>query len=96
MTESSRSRAPLLAAVRADLERWGPEVAQSALAAGALDLARRLNGRSVSPTAASLLHAQLRTTLLELAKLAPTPEESDGVTDLAAEREARRKAAGIG
>lgn len=87
---------PLIDSVRADLERWGLQVAQSAMAAAALDLARRLGDPKLTPTPAAMLHTQLRAVLELLEARAPKPEVSDGVTDLAAEREARRKAAGIG
>lgn len=93
MTE--RDMGPLVQAVTADLERWGLEVQSTALAASALDLARRLDEPGIRPAAASMLHAQLRATLADLAKLAPAAPVQDGVTDLAAERMARRKAAGL-
>lgn len=77
-------------AVRADLDRWGPTVAGTAMAASALDLARRLDAGGVRPTAASLLHAQLRATVLELAKLAPPEAETDSVDELKRKRQERR------
>jgi hypothetical protein len=85
----------LIDAVRADLERWGPEVAQSAMAAAALDLARRLSDPKLTPTPAAMLHTQLRAALELLEERAPAPEVADDITDLTAERKARRKAAGM-
>lgn len=93
MTERDMGRLEL--SVTTDLERWGGEVQGTALAASALDLARRLDAEDVRPAAASMLHAQLRATLLDLGKLAPAAPMQDGVSDLAAERAARRKAAGM-
>ncbi|WP_143591284.1 hypothetical protein [Thermoactinospora rubra] len=80
-------------AVRADLERWG--IAEdTGLAASALDLAARLSVPDIRPAAASMLHAQLRATLAELAKLAkPEAESGDPVDELQKRREDRRKGA---
>ena len=81
-------------AVRADLERWGPEVAETSMAALALDGARRLDDPGLSPTPASMLHAQLRMTLVELAALAAAIEEpeADDIDELKAKRDERRGA----
>lgn len=80
----------LAEAVAADLERWGLD--GTALGASALDLARALNDPSVKPTPRSMLHAQLRMVLVELAKLAPEEEEADGIDELAGKRRERRGA----
>ncbi|MUN41641.1 hypothetical protein [Actinomadura litoris] len=79
-------------ALRAALERWGPEIADTAPAA-ALDTARRLDGPKVSPSAASLLHGQLRQYLADLRELAPSGEEGDEIDELT-ERRRKRRAAG--
>jgi len=84
-------RSDLVKAVEADLKRWQVD---GALAASALDLARRLGEPNIRPAAASMLHAQLRATLTELAKLA-VPEEKTGdpVDELQKRRDDRRKGA---
>lgn len=84
-------RSDLVKAVEADLKRWQVD---GALAASALDLARRLSEPNIRPAAASMLHAQLRATLTELAKLA-VPEEKTGdpVDELQKRRDDRRKGA---
>jgi hypothetical protein len=75
-------------AVRRDLAAM-PGLAESGLAATALDLARRLDAADVRPAAASMLAAQLRATLLDLRKLAPPVAEEDGVDELRARRAER-------
>ena len=93
MATRSRPAKPLVAAVKADLERWGIAEA-TALAASALDLADRLSESGIRPAAASMLHAQLRATLAELAKLAkPEEQAGDPVDELQKRRENRRKGA---
>ncbi|WP_433469567.1 hypothetical protein [Spirillospora sp. CA-128828] len=77
-------------ALRADLERWGPEVADTALAAAAIDAARRLDSPGVSAASASLMHGQYRQYLADLRELAPSGEEADEIDDLAARRRRRR------
>lgn len=79
-------------ALRADLERWGPEVAGSALAAAAIDAARRLDERGVSAASASLMHGQYRQYLSDLRELAPSGEESDEIDELTEARRKRRAA----
>lgn len=81
-------------AVQADLERWGAKVADTALAASALDIAHRLDtlGLHVQPAAASMLHTQLRATLLELIELAPAASEDDDVDEVKRKRDERRGA----
>lgn len=76
-------------AVLADMERWGPRLAKTALAAGALDLARRLDVSDMNPTPASLLHAQLRASVLELDKLAPPQAEVDEIDEINGDRALR-------
>lgn len=79
-------------AVRADLDRWGAKVKETALAVSALDLAQRLDVTGVRPAAASMLHTQLRATLLELAELAPAASEDDEIDELNRKRRERRGA----
>ncbi|WP_405149454.1 hypothetical protein OG589_14585 [Sphaerisporangium sp. NBC_01403] len=83
----------LVAAVRADLNRWSIP-ADSAMAASALDLAERLGVDDIRPAAAAMLHAQLRATLGELAKVATLEEKAgDPVDEINAQREKRRRGA---
>lgn len=70
-------------AVRDQLARWCLD--GSAEGAAALDLARRLAAEDLRPAAAAMLHAQLRTQLVDLRKLAPEEDEQDGVADLQGE-----------
>lgn len=92
MTPRSRALKGLVAAVQADLKRWG--IAEdTALAASALDLATRLGESGIRPAAASMLHAQLRATLVELGKLAKPDEAGDALDELQKRREHRRKGA---
>jgi hypothetical protein len=81
-------------AVRADLQRWGTEIAGTGLAELAIDGARRLDDPSLSPTPASMLHAQLRATLVELEAMAAAVEvpEADDIDDLKKKRDERRGA----
>lgn len=87
-----REPGPVEAAVLADLERWGPRVAGSALAAVAVSGAQALDDPTLKPTPRSMLLAQVRETLLKLAELAPEEEEADAVDEIARRREARRGA----
>jgi hypothetical protein len=81
----------LYGAVAADLARWGREIADSALAALALDAAERLD-RGMADTPAAQTHAQLRETLLKLAELAAAvaEPEADDIDSIAGERDERR------
>lgn len=81
-------------AVRADLRRWGAKVADTGLAELALDGARRLDDPDLSPTPASMLHAQVRMTLVELEAMAAAAEEpeADDIDELKAKRDERRGA----
>lgn len=82
----------LVAAVRADLERW--QVEGTGLAACALDLAQRLAEPGVRPAAAAMLHKELRAALVELAaQAAPQEQPGDPVDELRARREQRRRTA---
>ncbi|MFD9949841.1 hypothetical protein ACFWYW_55770 [Nonomuraea sp. NPDC059023] len=81
-----------MAAVEEDLKRWAID-ARSALAASALDLANRLSEPDIRPAAASMLHAQLRATLTELAKMAKPEAANDPLDELQKRREARRQGA---
>jgi hypothetical protein len=79
--------------VRDQLTAWGltaaPEGAQ------ALAIAERLGAEGLRPAAAAMLHGQLRAVLADLRKLAPPAESNDDIDELAAQRAARRKAAGL-
>lgn len=93
MTDRDDPEGGLVAAVRADLARWSIP-SESALAASALDLAVRLSVPDIRPAAAAMLHAQLRATLGELAKVAvPEQKAADPVDQVNAQREKRRKGA---
>jgi hypothetical protein len=83
-------RSPIVTAVESDLERWG--LAGTALAASALDMARILDDPATNPTPRSMLHAQLRMTLTELAKLAPEEDANDGIDEVKRKRDERRGA----
>ena len=90
---TEREPGPMEAAVLADMERWGEKLAGTSLAAGVLDMARRLDTTTdLRPTAASLLHAQLRASVLELEKLAPPQVVTDSVDELKRKRRERRGA----
>lgn len=89
LSDAEREDSPIVAALLKDFERWGPELAGTALAASALDMARTLDDPDTSPTPRSMLHAQLRLTLVELEKLAPEEENEDAVTQ--AQREWRER-----
>lgn len=89
-TDGEIPRSVIEDAVADDVERWG--LTGTALAASALDLARALDDQSVKATPRSMLHAQLRMVLVELAKLAPDAEDADGIDELATRRSERRGA----
>ena len=81
----------LEAAVAADLKRWGSAVADTSLAALALDIARRLDD-GMADTPAAQNYAQLRETLMRLGELADavaTPE-ADEIDGIVGDREDRR------
>ena len=81
--------------VRAEVESYGAGFADSGLGACAIDLAERLGADDLRPAAAAMLHAQLGMRLADLRKLAPAAETSDEIDEVAAQREARRLAAGL-
>ena len=87
---TDRDESPIVTAVLADLDRWG--LTYTALAASALDMARILDDPATNPTPRSMLHAQLRMTLTELAKLAPPEAVNDGIDELSEQRDKRRGA----
>lgn len=78
----------LLTAVRAQIARW--ELEDHALAATAVDIARRLQHPRTSPTAAAMLHGRLIECLEKLEALAPPQEAQDTVAALAQEYEGLR------
>lgn len=80
-------------AVRADLERW--KLIDTSLAAATLDVVGRLGAEDLRPAAAAMLHQRLDGYLADLRKLAPPEVAHDEVDEVAAQREARRKAAGM-
>lgn len=83
----------LESAVRADLARW--KLTNTSLAAAALDVVERLGAEDLRPAAAAMLHQRLDGYLADLRKLAPPAVTHDEVDQVAAQREARRKAAGM-
>jgi hypothetical protein len=83
-------------AVQRDIEKLGPEVAETGLAATALVLARRLDDPRTSSTSVSMCSKSLIDTMEKLHAAAPPKEVRDGITDIAAARaERRRRAAGV-
>jgi hypothetical protein len=94
-SDSVEEREPRMeSAVLADLQRWPAEIAGTGLAELALDAARRLDDPNLTPTPASMLHAQLRATLVELETMAAAVgvPDADGIDDLKAKRDVRRGA----
>lgn len=80
-------------AVRTQLTGW--DLLGTAEGQAAMDIAYRLaHTEDLRPAAAAELHAQLRMQLSDLRKLAPEAETSDEIDEVAAQREARRRAAG--
>jgi hypothetical protein len=80
-------------AVLADLGRWG--LADTSLAAAALDVVERLADPELRPAAAAMLHQRLDGYLLELRTLAPPEVAHDDVDEVNEQREKRRRAAGM-
>jgi hypothetical protein len=80
-------------AVERDLARLGGDLADSAEAAGALEMARQLDDPSNSATSKSMCQKALMDAMEKLRALAPPRKESDGVDDLATRRAERRAAA---
>lgn len=81
-------RVDLVASVRGDLKRLGLDE-QGTLAMAALDIAVRLGVAGVRPTAAAMLHKELRATMAELEKVAAGRPAEDGIDDLRARRASR-------
>ncbi len=81
--------------VRAEVQSYG-DFADSGLGACAIDLAERLSADDLRPAAAAMLHAQLGARLSELRKLAPPAATTDEIDEVAAQRAARLKDAGLG
>lgn len=74
----------------AEIAERAPAVAESAVAAATLVLARQLDNPKTSATAKALCTKQLRESMVQLRELAPPAPAKDGVHDLAAARSARR------
>lgn len=86
------------AAVERDLERLrarSPELADSALAASVVALARELDAPKNSATSKSMCARALIDALDRLRELAPPEREEDGLDELASRRTARRSAARV-
>jgi hypothetical protein len=76
-------------AVQRDIERLGPEVQESGLAAAALALAAGLDDQN-SLTSKSMAAKALADVLKELRSLAPPRKETDDLAKLRADRKQRR------
>lgn len=72
----------VLEAVERDLAEYPLEVAQSALAASALELARQMDSQN-SATSKAMCSKALLDTLDRLRELSPPKEKADGVSRLA-------------
>lgn len=82
MAADDHPRSDLERSVRDQLAVWGLD--GTAEGAAALDIAHRLaNTEELRPAAAAMLHAQLRSQLVDLRKLAPPAEADDRVAELA-------------
>jgi hypothetical protein len=73
-------------ALLSELERLPKDLAESALAASALALAREMDSASNSATSKSMCANALHAALRELRDLAPATEEADQLDQLAAKR----------
>jgi hypothetical protein len=92
---ASRART-VVQSTRADLERLrerAPELADGALAASALVLARQLDDPRTSATSKSMCAKALREVIDRLFELAPPAREEDQLDRLRAQREQRRRRA---
>ncbi|PZG53147.1 hypothetical protein DP939_02510 [Spongiactinospora rosea] len=78
-------RVDLVASVRGDLRRLGVD-AKSTLAMAALDIAVRLGVDGVRPTAAAMLHKELRATLEALERVAAGQPAEDAIDELRTRR----------
>lgn len=84
---------PVARAVLAQLARWDMDANAEPMAAAVLDMAISLDDPGLTPTPRAMLHAQFRMTMAELTKLAPQEQTSDGIDEVKAQREARRRGA---
>jgi hypothetical protein len=82
-------------AVQADIAALGALAVGSTLAETALALARELDKPKNSATSKSMCAKAMIDVLRELRSQAPPKQEADGVTDLNAERAARRAGVSI-
>ncbi|HEY9375277.1 hypothetical protein [Streptomyces sp.] len=81
MSADDHDLSDLERAVRDQLAAWG--LLGTAEGAATMDIVHRLaHTEDLRPAAAAMLHAQLRTQLVDLRKLAPPADEKDGVSDL--------------
>lgn len=74
------SETALEASVRSQLAAW--HLGGTPEGAAALDIAHRLADEEIRPTAAAMLHGQLRALMGDLRALAPEEEARDDVADL--------------
>lgn len=77
------------AAVERDLKKLPPDLASSALAIGALAVARVMDDFETEPSEMASCFRTLQSALDRLRDLAPEGEELDGIDQLAAKRAAR-------
>lgn len=89
-TATGWSMGSVVESLERDLEAMGPKARDSTLAATALALAADLDDDGNSATSHSMCAKSMIDVLRELRQLAPPRQEADGVTDLNAERNARR------
>lgn len=76
--------------MRRDLAALPDDLAHSALALGALAVARVMDNQETDPTQMASCYRALQAGLDRLRKLAPPKETNDGVDQLAAKRAQRR------
>jgi len=81
-------RVDLVASVHGEIKRLGLDD-KSALAQAALDIAVRLSVSGVRPTAAAMLHKELRATLEALERVAAGQPQADVIDELRARRASR-------
>jgi RNA 3'-terminal phosphate cyclase len=94
-SEPSAPAGTVVAAVQRDLaalRQVDAKLADSALAATALELAKQLDEGENSATSKSMCARTLQEIMKELRALAPAEREADGIDDLAARRASRRTA----
>ena len=80
----------MVAAVERDLAALPSDLAESALAFGALAIARVMDRLETDPTQMASCYRALQAGLERLRQLAPPKEAKDGVDQLAARRAQRR------